>query len=409
MKSPVELVDLADYLKTWNFIDVLYFADSLGSMNEEAVKVVYGSLRKHWEGDIGFHAHNNMGRGLENAALAKRLGCTWIDGTVTGMGRGAGNAETEYLLLHPEIGFESYKADKMSSLIEQHFAPLKKEYGWGVSMPYFIGALRGLHPTYIQELVQDETLHAKSIPKIIDDIASTAAPNNYSYENLQNAKASNDLPLKAIGQKEDKNLFIGQEVVLVAQTDQSRLYRDAIKDYAEIKNAFLISINQPKKGIELDYDYVAVSHNQKFREDIEEYGSSGYRYVAPKELFVNEKIEIAYDYGLTIVAEEFDRHGTHATIPFWLTLPYAIGFCLDYGAQNIRLAGFHGYDSQDQRQKEMIECINIMRGKNIDLVSLMPTTLPIKEQSVYSLSEPPALIKDVANLEGHKKNSTNSG
>ena len=26
LKSPVELVDLADYLKTWNFIDVLYFA-----------------------------------------------------------------------------------------------------------------------------------------------------------------------------------------------------------------------------------------------------------------------------------------------------------------------------------------------------------------------------------------------
>ena len=93
------------------------------------VKRVYDAIRKGWHGDVGFHAHNNMGQGVSNVKMAIKLGCTWVDGTVSGMGRGAGNAETEYLLEEPEIG----KFEDLSSiffLVVNFFDPLKVFNTW---------------------------------------------------------------------------------------------------------------------------------------------------------------------------------------------------------------------------------------------------------------------------------------
>ena len=78
---------------------VLYFADSLGAMNTEDVSKCIKSIRTHWSGEIGIHTHNNLGKAVSNSISAIQNGATWIDSTVTGMGRGPGNSETEYILI----------------------------------------------------------------------------------------------------------------------------------------------------------------------------------------------------------------------------------------------------------------------------------------------------------------------
>ena len=48
---------------------------------------------------LGIHTHNNLGLALSNTVTAIKRGVKGVDSTVMGMGRGAGNAQTEYLII----------------------------------------------------------------------------------------------------------------------------------------------------------------------------------------------------------------------------------------------------------------------------------------------------------------------
>ncbi|MDF5252586.1 pyruvate carboxyltransferase, partial [Vibrio parahaemolyticus] len=87
--------------------DVIYFADSLGNMDSAEVTRIAEIVKQNWDGDIGIHTHNNMGQAMSNTMTARSNGVTWLDVTVTGMGRGAGNAQTENLLAELD-GLDKY-------------------------------------------------------------------------------------------------------------------------------------------------------------------------------------------------------------------------------------------------------------------------------------------------------------
>ena len=87
--------------------NILYFADSLGAMLPKDISKYIKFLKVHWDGEIGIHTHNNLGNAINNSIKAMELGVQWIDSTVTGMGRGPGNSETEYLLIENEKFFKA--------------------------------------------------------------------------------------------------------------------------------------------------------------------------------------------------------------------------------------------------------------------------------------------------------------
>ena len=83
--------------------DVVYFADSFGSLFVEETQKIIKFFNKPLAKlgiEVGFHAHNNKGLALANTFGAIKEGATWFDGSWLGMGRGAGNAELEHLILN---------------------------------------------------------------------------------------------------------------------------------------------------------------------------------------------------------------------------------------------------------------------------------------------------------------------
>ena len=385
LRSDSELEDLSSEISNWDCVDVVYFADSLGSMDSSEVARVYDAIRKNWNKDIGFHAHNNMGQAISNTNKAIKQGCNWVDSTVTGMGRGAGNAQTEYLLLEPKIRKSMQQLDSLFSLSVPSFESMKKLYGWGSSVPYYIGALKNIHPTYIQELCADKSIKAHVLPNILNDIGNIDKPYIFNKVVLDSIKSNLDIGEKHVKGNKAPNIFQDREILIVAQTQSALKYQDAIEDYANKKNPILVSINYPKLVTNLEYDYIVISHNEKFREDQYRYQNSKFPFIAPKKLFLENEINIAHDYGFSISENEFKPCGSYAKIPFRLTLAYALGFSIDAGSNIINLAGFSGFNQTDPRQKEMESFLSIISSHDISLKSLTPTTFSIEERSIYAI------------------------
>ncbi|MCA0048310.1 hypothetical protein LB577_15380 [Mesorhizobium sp. B283B1A] len=156
-------------VKQIDTIDVLYIADSFGSMKPTRVQEIIGRFAGRIEPDIGFHGHDNRGYALVNSVAAATAGATWIDCTMGGMGRGAGNTATEQLLPL----FTRLETSKERALLEhvlRHFDPLRKRYGWGSSAAYQFAGSNCIHPSYVQKLREGGALSDAAIIRRLSDL-----------------------------------------------------------------------------------------------------------------------------------------------------------------------------------------------------------------------------------------------
>ena len=78
----------------------VYVTDSAGYMLPADVRARVAALRAVLkpETEIGFHGHHNLGMGIANSIAAIEEGASRIDGSVAGLGAGAGNTPLEAFL-----------------------------------------------------------------------------------------------------------------------------------------------------------------------------------------------------------------------------------------------------------------------------------------------------------------------
>jgi 4-hydroxy-2-oxovalerate aldolase len=96
MTSPDELVRQAKLMESYG-ADVVYFADSAGSMIPADITERVSLLTREVDRPIGVHTHHNLGMAIANALAAADAGATFLDGCLLGAGAGAGNAQLEVL------------------------------------------------------------------------------------------------------------------------------------------------------------------------------------------------------------------------------------------------------------------------------------------------------------------------
>lgn len=78
--------------------DVVYTTDSAGALLPDGVRERVTAMKAALKVPIGFHSHNNLGLAIGNSLAAIEAGATYIDGSLGGLGAGAGNTATEVLV-----------------------------------------------------------------------------------------------------------------------------------------------------------------------------------------------------------------------------------------------------------------------------------------------------------------------
>ncbi len=371
-------------------LDVLYFADSLGSMVPDDINQTVEALRAHWQGELGFHAHNNMQGGVANCIRAVEQGVTWIDGTVLGMGRGPGNAPTEYLAIEMQTRWgKKMHHTPLLDLISRYFNPMQQKYGWGPNPYYYMAGKFGIHPTYVQEMINDTRYDGEDILAVVNHLKATGGK-HYSLDTLEAARNFYSGELK--GTWHPASLMKGRDVLLLGSGPGVARHRRALENYIRKAHPFAMALNTHARIDPELIDVRVACHPVRLLAECNEHARLPHPLITPASMLpmdVRKSLgnKELLDYGLGVKPDMFVCKETHAILPTSLVVAYALAAATSGQGSQILLAGFDGYDSDDPRNIEMNNLIKLYKenGNHLKLTAVTPSRYQLKQASIYEL------------------------
>lgn len=388
-RTEQEVKELARLAKEYP-MDVLYFADSMGSMNPAQVTQIIQWFRSEWDGAMGIHTHDNLGLALLNTLHALDNGVTWVDSTVTGMGRGPGNARTEELAI--EIAERRGKPINMvplMSLLSQHFKPMQAHYGWGKNPYYYLTGKYGIHPTYIQEMLNDSRYDEEDVLAVIEHLRVEGG----KKFNLNTLDAARHFFVgEAQGQWVPRVRFAGREVLLLGTGPGVARHRDELERYICDKKPLVLALNTTNAIKAELIDLRVACHPVRLMADCDTHTRLPQPLITPYSMLPsNVQASLAHkevlDFGLNVQADTFEFSDTHCTVPTSLVVAYALAIATSGQANRILMAGFDGYGADDPRSQEMKTLLERYQQADsaLPLTSITPTRYGLHTESVYAL------------------------
>jgi len=380
------LLDTSKLIYNWEAVDVLYFADSLGCMDLADIERITVALMSSWKGCIGFHAHNNRGFALANSLAALENGVDWIDCTVLGMGRGAGNAPTENLIMElTQESTEKYCPKMLYKLSLCDFSKLKEKYHWGNNILYAIAAVNRIHPTYIQEMLSDGRYGYQEALRSVNFISNLDA-RYYDKNLLLRAKEFENR-----GTWSAKSWCSGKSVMILGSGKSLQTYYTGIVDYIRQYSPIVISLDVRQSSLKDVIDVYVLSNESKMLSEFKYYSKTQKPLITPVALLskvTGQKIQKknVLDYGLNIKKGVFEIKENECTLPYELSVGYALSCASIGGAKEISLVGFDGFDREDVRQEQMNEIFELYNKSTLrsKITALTPTTYRISKGSIYA-------------------------
>lgn len=142
-----QIVQALEMLSATN-VDVIYLVDSFGSLYPEnacELAKTYLEIAEKSGKKVGFHAHNNQNLAFANTIETLSYGISYLDATVQGMGRGAGNCAMELLLSF--LKNPKYNFYHLLEFIETYIPQLKEDgIMWGFELQYMFTGILNRHP-----------------------------------------------------------------------------------------------------------------------------------------------------------------------------------------------------------------------------------------------------------------------
>ncbi|MCQ2284705.1 MAG: aldolase catalytic domain-containing protein [Bacteroidales bacterium] len=241
----IELIQSVNKLQPFAF----YLVDTLGLMYQDDVLRFYHLIDKHLDSkiQIGFHSHNNLQLSYSNGQALANLNSDRIislDCSVNGMGRGAGNLNTELIanFLNEHQG-KRYEIEPILEIVDEFIIKIREKFKWGYSVPYYLAAINGCHPNYATYFSDKQTLNVKSIATILRMIEPKKRSlfdkqlAEEKYREFQSREVDDNSTIKLL-QKE----FSNKNILLIAPGNSINRHQEEIINIAKSQNCIVLSV-----------------------------------------------------------------------------------------------------------------------------------------------------------------------
>jgi 4-hydroxy 2-oxovalerate aldolase len=372
--------------------EVFYIADSFGSMYPEEIKALVKLLKNNFKKKIGIHTHDNQGMAYANTLAAISEGVDFVDSTVTGMGRGAGNLATEQILLgYGKLSGKEFNSNALIEVIEDYILPLKKKYNWGYSYIYMLSGLNNIHPSYCQSLGEGNKYSVSQITDILEKI-----PGN--FRNSFDKDILTQVISETMGNKETfagaklevyaREDWSGRPLLIVAPGPSVKKHSKSLHAFLSGSNARLMECNHTGSFDDINDRILVLFNRMRLSNYLQNNKDK------PK-LIVTGETHIEGDYFSDPIKNMFFKIGEPSLREDYLTFPdyeagqFAILLGLWNGVKEIYLAGFDGY-SDTQRNEPMdkffLNCNKAGLFDNKSVRAITPTQYKgLKEISFFAL------------------------
>jgi 4-hydroxy 2-oxovalerate aldolase len=355
---------LDDLLETANKINLhsVYIVDSFGSMDEVQLTKLLNTYQTKLDNtiSIGFHSHNNLQQSyyLAQSFLENRdnVHDIVVDASIYGMGRGAGNLNTELFLdyLNKNFDDKNYQIEPLLQLMDDVILKIFRKKFWGYQMPYFLSAKYNCHPNYATFLADMNTLTVADIDSILAGLSDDQcakfdkdliAAKYIEYQGRSFDDSKNiDLLKKRFA---SKNVVIVGPGKSIARFDFSKLPSDAT----------IVSTNFEPTMV--DVDYVFMSNAKRFKEN-----SNGKDINKP--LIVTSNIDVTSGPCITVNYNALLNNHEVARDNSLLMLLKLIERC---GSREVFLVGFDGYRHDQFENYYDEDKTQLTTDENIDLMN----------------------------------------
>lgn len=391
--TEVEIVTTAKKMEASPDLDCFYISDSFGTLSPSDIPKIIQQVRNEYSGKLGIHTHDNNGLAFANTICAIDSGIDYVDSTIMGMGRGAGNLRTEQQLLYMvfKLGQSQKNPYELLDVIERWFIPMHQKYRWGWDFTYMLSAMQDIHPSYCMNLRSANQYTIEQIKSILNEIP---LENRHKFTEVALTAAIRSVIEKPgasdVSQKE-LPLFIPHDkktVLVIATGPSSHRYYHELALFIQKNQPMVIECNpSDSKFLDLAHNYLAVILNE----------------VRMNKALANTKLSsLKIVTGLATVSDEFSSRHEISSVPCLVTdheikiqktgisIPsydvgmYAIAISYLHNPDVIFLTGFDGYDDpENPLQRGMEKYLNdtFIRSK---LISITPTRYTLDISPVYN-------------------------
>lgn len=332
----LELVDMVNDIHPYSFGIV----DTYGAMYMDDVARLFGLVNHNMRADIciDFHSHNNyqlsFALAQEIIKLSHGIRQIIIDSTLSGMGKAAGNLNTElladYLIRKLNYGYEF---DNILDMIDEHIYKYTLNHRWGYSIPAMMAGIYKSHPNNIIYLTEKFRLDTKDIGKLLSMIEPKKRQ-KYDYDNIEL------LYIKYIADKIDdseninklRKMIGNREVVVLVPGDSLNTYRSQISCYIKDIGAYVVSINFIA---DLPYSTAFFGNQKRYNKLSAKRG--GRTILISSNVKSNNDRDLIFNYHSLI--DRGYKYFENSTIMFLHLLKRI-------GTENISLAGFDGFKNE---------------------------------------------------------------
>lgn len=176
--SDVELLELIELVnEKLPEASGFYIVDSFGEMRASDMERIMNLVDQNLKSSmlLGFHSHNNLQMSYSNAISLLQFPTNrdiMLDCSILGMGKGAGNLNTELLLEHINLFYgKNYHIDPLLSVIDRVINQIRAEYNWGYAIEYYLSSINHCTPSYASHFYNKHMLPIDQVAELLSSIS----------------------------------------------------------------------------------------------------------------------------------------------------------------------------------------------------------------------------------------------